>query len=165
MHRSAIVLCLVVTAISGVARGAAPEPGTSPVPEGSIGGGVAKLDRDGIFTAGVIIDAITGGVAALELATGWSSGAASGLTVCAAGAATFLGVDVIRQGDGDAGIWTVTLASGAILVYAGVDVLRRHLAPDRPSEQRARLLFVPTVEKAGDDGHSTRVGLAVAGTW
>jgi hypothetical protein len=156
-----IGLSLILSLAGSPAQAAKKEP--APIGEGRIGMG--HFDRDHVLIGVTIVDGLTGAWTALELITGTSSGVANGLTIISAGPAIAFGAAVLNQNADDPALWVATIGAGAIFTVAAIDILRRHLAPDekvRPSARR--MILVPLIEPVPNE-RSTRVGLALAGTF
>jgi hypothetical protein len=75
------------------------------------------------------------------------------------------GAAVLGQNADDPAMWIVTVAAGTIFTLAAIDIVRRHLGPGEPYKPIARnMILLPRIEPLPGE-HSTRVGLAVAGTF
>jgi len=127
---------------------------------------VMTFSRDDVLTGVTIIDGVTGAWAIYSLASGNTSGVADGITILATAPAIIFGSAVLGQDSSDGAMWVATLAAGAILTVATVDIIRRSTAPsgERVRTFSKNLILMPRVEPMPSE-RSARVSLALAGTF
>jgi hypothetical protein len=127
---------------------------------------VMTFSRDDVLTGVTIIDGVTGAWAIYSLASGNTSGLADGITILATAPAIIFGAAVLGQDSSDGAMWVATLAAGAILSVATIDIIRKSTAPsgERVRTFSKNLILVPRVEPMPNE-RSARVSLALAGTF
>jgi hypothetical protein len=150
--------CLPPASPAVAANNDGPGPPETPV-------GLGLFDRDDVLIGGSIIDGVTGALTAVEILSGRSSGMVNCLTLVFTAPAVAYGAAVLGHDANDPAMWVMTIAAGTIFTLAAVDVLKRHLGPGEPYKPIARnFIILPRVEPLPNE-RSTRVGLALAGTF